>query len=124
MVLLGAQQLVSAGVRQILNPILSSILSFPTGGVFESPTLAVVGDGSRLGGSNIEYLLRHDQMKALINEVTNVRDNQVVRAIHTLGSIIQSAFGGFVIRGEDIYAASNRTSARVNKRARTLTTIS
>lgn len=123
-VLLGAQQLVSAGVRQLLNPILSSILSFPTGGVFESPTLAVVGDGSRLGGSNIEYLLRHDQMKALINEVTNVRDNQVVRAIHTLGSIIQSAFGGFVIRGEDIYAASNRTSARVNKRARTLTTIS
>jgi hypothetical protein len=47
----------------VTKPFISEILAFPTGAVFDQPTLVQVGDGNRLGGLNREYLLRQDQMQ-------------------------------------------------------------
>jgi hypothetical protein len=120
-VLAGFTQLIGAGVGALLNPILGEILSFPTGGVFTKPTLAVVGDGARLGGSNVEYLLRQDQIAALLNEVQSQGANELTRAIGEIVGAIQTLTnGGFKISGSDLVLATNRTTATTNRRVRAL----
>lgn len=118
----GFSQLIGAGVRALVNPIFSGITSFATGGVFTKPTLAMVGDGARLGGSNIEYLLRNDQIKALLNEVTARSDAAISAAVRALGEDIRNMVEGFVIRGEDIRIALARASASIENRSRALPT--
>jgi hypothetical protein len=42
-------------VKAITDPIISAILSFSTGGRVDQPTMAIIGDDSRLGGRNREW---------------------------------------------------------------------
>lgn len=119
-VLGGFSQLISLGIRGILNPILSSILAFPTGGVFTSPQLAMVGDASRLGGSNVEYLLRNDQLKAVINEAIRQNDNQVVAAINQQTEALLGGTNKMVLKGKDIYQSYERTKNSITARSRPL----
>ncbi len=52
----------------ILDPVLSSILSFSTGGRVDSPTMAIVGDASNTRpGADTEWILRDDQIKYIIS---------------------------------------------------------
>ena len=120
LVLGGISALINSGVNALLQPILSKVLSFSTGGVFTSPTLAMVGDASRLGGPNIEYLLRNDQMNALMREVLDRHDNKVVGAIAVLSEEIRSMSTRLVIRGSDLHAAVTRRDDAISARARPL----
>lgn len=43
---------VNAAVKAITDPVISAILSFSTGGRIDQPTMAIIGDASRLGGRN------------------------------------------------------------------------
>lgn len=119
-VLGGFSQLISLGIRGLLNPILSSILAFPTGGVFTSPQLAMVGDASRLGGSNVEYLLRNDQLKAVINEAIRQNESQIVAEIRALRSDLKNAESKLVLKGKDLYQSYERTKNSVLARERLL----
>lgn len=74
--------LVNAGVNSILNPILSSILSFHTGGRVDEPTLAVVGDAKLARpGSNSEWILRDDQLKLVMRMVVSEFHNDLVNLL-------------------------------------------
>ena len=120
LVLGGISALINSGISALLQPILSKVLSFSSGAVFTSPTLAVVGDASRLGGPNIEYLLRNDQMNALMREVLDRHDSKVVGAIGMLAEEIRSMSTRLVIRGSDLHAAVTRTGTAISSRARPL----
>ena len=119
-VLAGATQLISSGVRAILNPIISSIASFATGGVFTQPTLALVGDASRLGGSNTEYLLRNDQMKAVMREAISSYESSLVYELRSIGAKFDRFEGRLRVECTDLVTATTRTIGRHNSRARRL----
>lgn len=116
----GFTQLIGSGVRALINPILSSITSFATGAKFTGPTLALVGDASRLGGSNTEYLLRDNQLQAVITAALTRNDDRVVQAIMWLGERIFGLERTFVLRGEDLHVATKRASSSQRRRSRTL----
>jgi hypothetical protein len=116
----GFTQLIGSGVRALINPVLSSITSFATGAKFTGPTLALVGDASRLGGSNTEYLLRDNQLQAVITSALTRNDDRVVQAIMWLGERIFGLERTFVLRGEDLHVATKRASSSQRRRSRTL----
>ena len=57
-------------VTAITSPMIESILSFSTGGdingKYNTPTLLQVGDASRLGGSNREWIFRDEQLQQTV----------------------------------------------------------
>lgn len=60
--------LVNAAISKIIDPIITSITSFATGGRVDTPTLAVVGDASQSrAGSNTEWIFRDDQLALVID---------------------------------------------------------
>ncbi len=71
--------LVSAGINSIMNPILSSLLSFSTGGRVDEPTLAWVGDASNSRpGADTEWILRDDQLRYIIKDVIQQNYDKLV----------------------------------------------
>lgn len=59
---------VNVAISKILDPILSQITSFATGGRVDEPTLAIVGDASQARrGANTEWILRDDQLSLVIS---------------------------------------------------------
>ncbi|MBX3044847.1 MAG: phage tail tape measure protein [Candidatus Kapabacteria bacterium] len=64
----GITAFVNVAISKILDPILSQITSFSTGGRVDEPTLAIVGDASRSrGGRDTEWITRDDQLMFIIN---------------------------------------------------------
>lgn len=89
--------IVNAGVNALLNPVLSGLLSFSTGGRVDKPTLAIVGDASEARpGSNSEWILRDDQMRLImknvvesfIKEVNQIKEFTSTKDIKKLNEII------------------------------------
>jgi TP901 family phage tail tape measure protein len=119
-VLGGFTKLIEGGVKALVKPVLSNILSFPTGGVFRQPTMAMIGDGSRLGGSNTEYLLREDQLSFLLRQAGVHSSSAIVAAVQALGDKFDSMLGGFRIQGQDLVLATARTKSASATRARSL----
>jgi hypothetical protein len=66
---------VSSGVNALAQPLLNSMSRMPTGGRFDEPTLVgntIIGDGSRLGGKNREWLFRDDQLISMITSTVKM----------------------------------------------------
>jgi|GEM_PF-2214302 len=64
--------LANAGVSAILNPILSGLLSFSTGGRVDEPTLAWIGDASNSRpGADTEWVFRDDHIQYLMRKVAS-----------------------------------------------------
>lgn len=59
-------------VNAVLNPVIGSLLSFASGGRVDQPTLALVGDASRLGGRDREWWLRDEQLWGIVSSATAV----------------------------------------------------
>lgn len=60
--------IINAAISKIIDPIITSITSFSTGGRVDNPTLAVVGDASQSrAGSNTEWIFRDDQLALVID---------------------------------------------------------
>lgn len=57
-------------VNAVLNPVIGSLLSFASGGRVDQPTLALVGDASRLGGRDREWWMRDEQLWGIISSAT------------------------------------------------------
>jgi TP901 family phage tail tape measure protein len=74
--------LVNVAVGKIIDPILSQISSFATGGRVDEPTLAVVGDASNARrGSNTEWIFRDDQIMMLISMSLARHTKQLEKAL-------------------------------------------
>lgn len=94
-------------VNSFMQPILQSLLSFPTGGVmkFDSPTLLQVGDGARLGGINREYIFRDDQLRQTIRETVHLSKNNNDKLLSGILHEMKNLPKKFIIMREEIYEA-------------------
>lgn len=109
---------VNSAIGAIANPIFDQLLSFPTGGKFTEPTLALVGDGARLGGGNTEWLFRDDQLKEVMHSVVMQSSSETVMELQRTRQAIENLSGRFVIEGENLRTATNRVNARYSQRSR------
>lgn len=81
--------LVNAAISKILDPILSSLTSFSTGGRIDEPTLAIVGDAKKAGrGSNMEWIFRDDQLGVVMSIVLAKYTSQLKSAMIPLADEI------------------------------------
>jgi hypothetical protein len=122
--LLGATitPLINAGVHAIADPIINDILAFPTGGdisgLYKSPTRILVGDGSKLGGNNKEWILRDDQLKQTVTMAINMQNGNLISEVQDLKRIMQNQSLETKIKGEDIYVTQRRNSVSRSARMR------
>jgi TP901 family phage tail tape measure protein len=83
--------LVNVAISKILDPIISSITSFSTGGPVSEPTIAIVGDASKSKkGSNMEWIFRNDQLNALMTLVLSKFSKQIYKSLDNLIGQIDS----------------------------------
>ncbi|MFA7327142.1 MAG: phage tail tape measure protein [Candidatus Kapaibacterium sp.] len=88
--------LISGGVNRLLNPVLTQLTSFSTGGRVDSPTLAWVGDASNSRpGADTEWILRDDQIQFLLNQATSSIVNRLVPSLVGMNASLYNAVGKF-----------------------------
>jgi len=89
-----------------LDPVLSSLTSFASGGRIESPMLALVGDASRLGGSSDrEWIFRDDQLWQVVATATASQTRAMMEKLdQVIDAVVSERIVG-VLRGSDIQLA-------------------
>ncbi len=111
--------LVSAIIASVMGPALNSLLSFSTGGRVDQPTLAVVGDASRLGGSiDREWILRDDQMKMLVGQVLGAFSGSLGAKLDRIALSLDSYSGRIHVLQQDVSEATRRQRAANRRRVR------
>ncbi|GAB1371214.1 phage tail tape measure protein [Candidatus Kapaibacterium sp.] len=81
---------VNAAISKIVDPIISQITSFSTGGRVDEPTLAVVGDASQSRtGSNTEWIFRDDQLSMVIGIAISKYINDIEKKLKPLISELE-----------------------------------
>lgn len=111
-----AKPIIEGLVNAVLSPVFNSLLSFSTGGRIDSPTLAVIGDGARLGGGNREWVLRDEQLRQIMSETAGASSAGIIAELRFLGGEIRAMAGRIHIVERDVGEASARHSARVARR--------
>lgn len=103
--------LIEAAINKMIGGVLDPLLSFPTGARFDSPTFAMIGDGSRLGGTDREWLLRDDQFHLALDMVMQRWMPTFAESIDRLGDRLANQNVRLVLRGRDLVTAYNRTAS-------------
>lgn len=88
--------LISSAVSQLINPVVSKLTSFSSGGRADSPTLAIVGDASQARpGADTEWILRDDQ----INYMLDINSSKIVSRLAPIlvktGQLMKTAVSRF-----------------------------
>ncbi len=112
------QGIASGAIHGIADPIIESIASFSTGGRIDEPTLAVVGDASRLGGLNREWVFRDEQLQQVVNSALSQQNNSMARELAEIKALLASQELSATLKGNDIRLAQRRTQNAVDRRAR------
>ncbi|MCB0713387.1 MAG: hypothetical protein KDD67_13750 [Ignavibacteriae bacterium] len=108
--------LIENAFSSLTGNLLQNLLSFSTGGRVDSPTLAVVGDAARLGGSNREWIFNDDQLREIMGAVLRAQTAVLVAEMRGLREEFRN-FGGRVhVSARDVYEGSTRYAARVRNR--------
>ncbi|MBX3045292.1 MAG: phage tail tape measure protein [Candidatus Kapabacteria bacterium] len=111
-------QAVSVAVKKFSDPFIKQILSFPTGGKFDSPTLAIVGDGAKLGMPNREWLLNDPQLISIVQMASLASNSMIVSKLDNLDKTMSSMKLSTKLRGKDIEVSYRRTHQYTIARAR------
>lgn len=120
LVLTSISALIKAGISALLSPILSSILSFGTGGRVDDPTLAIVGDAARYAGTNTEWILRDRDIQQLAAMTVAPFTEAILDELRALRADVQVLHHERTLaRGSDIMVSYDRASNAVSRRART-----
>lgn len=115
--LIGASKLaMEAIIKTILSSVTSKLLSFSTGGRIDNATLAVVGDASKLGGSNKEWIFRDDQLRMLVNDITTLQNEKLNNSFIALQKTISNLNLTTTIKGQDLLLTMKRTQLSNNTR--------
>lgn len=109
---------INAAVKAITDPIISSILSFSTGGRIDQPTMAIIGDGSRLGGRNREWIFTDSQLIATVQMAGVNSNSMLIAKLDRLEKLLASQELTTTLKGRDIDIALRRTIHINNLRAR------
>lgn len=99
---------INAAVKAITDPIIKSILSFSSGGRVDNPTLAVVGDASRLGGRNREWIFNDSQLVATVQMAGASSNAMLLAKLDRLEKLLASQELKTTLRGSDIDIALKR----------------
>jgi len=81
---------VNAAVKAITDPIISSILSFSSGGRVDQPTMAIIGDGSRLGSRNREWIFNDSQLKATVQMASTGSNAALIAKLDRVEKLLAS----------------------------------
>ena len=100
---------VYTAVKAITDPIISAILSFSTGGRVDQPTMAVIGDASRLGGRNREWIFNDSQLQATVQMASVGSNAMLIAKLDRVEKLIASQELKTTLRGSDIDIALRRT---------------
>jgi hypothetical protein len=111
-------QAVNIAVKTISDPLIKPILSFPTGAKFESPTLAIVGDGAKLGMPNREWLFNDPQLIGIIQMASLSSNALIIKRLEMIDENLSKRNLTTKLKGKDIEISYNRTYQRTNARAR------
>ncbi len=115
----GVTGLLTGIVSSLLDPLLSSLTSFASGGRVDTPTLALVGDARRLGGSSDrEWILRDEQLWQVVASATAA---QTQALMNKLDEVKAAFMGGRILgtlRGNDIHLAWQGIELANQKRQR------
>lgn len=109
---------VQAGISALLAPAINSLTSFASGGRVDEPTLAMVGDGARLGESNREWIFRDQQLQTVIYQAATAGNDDVVRKLDEVVNALTNFSGRIHVTEREIYEAGNKERSRVSRRAR------
>lgn len=103
------QATISGALNAIARPILNSLLSFSTGGRIEQPTLAIVGDASRLGSRNREWIFSDPQLLDTIRMATLPISQSLLNELRSLRLLLASQTLETRLSGSDILISLRRT---------------
>ena len=109
---------VNAAVKAVTDPVISSILSFSSGGRIDEPTFALIGDATTLGGRNREWIFRDDQLIATVQMASAGANAQLLYEIRSLKAILAGQELKTTLKGSDIDIALRRRLNMRNKRGR------
>lgn len=84
------------GVNAIATPIIDNLLSFSSGGRVDQPTLAIIGDANKLGGSNREWVTNDKQLQTIVQMSASAVAAPLVAEIRAL----RQDFAAGIIVGE------------------------
>jgi TP901 family phage tail tape measure protein len=112
----GFYALISGVVNAIAQPLLAP-LSFATGGMVQSPTLAIVGDSAKLGEDNTEWIFRNSQLIATVQMAAASANTLLLREIQELRSLMASQQLTTTLKGSDIKLSLQRTNFKQNMRS-------
>ena len=121
---IAAKPLITALINSILGPLLTQIASFATGGRFDEPTLALIGDASRLGGgTDREWLLRDDQFRFAMRAAASSVGEGVVSELRLVRQEVSMVNSRFKVSGRDIRAIGGRAAHDGSRRATSRQTV-
>jgi TP901 family phage tail tape measure protein len=113
----GGKAIVENLIGGILSPLLGSLASFATGGVVNSPTLAVVGDAKLAGSrSNTEFIFQSEQLHSVVAGALQSQGATFVSEIRALGNRIAAM--EFTLKGNDLVGSFTRSERTLAARDR------
>jgi len=108
--------IIDAGVNALATPILDAISSFASGGSVDSPTLALVGDASKLGSDNKEWIFRNDQLKQTMGMVANASSAVLEKRLAKLEQTLANQTIETRLSGNDILISLKRSQSSMDRR--------
>ncbi len=111
-----AKPFIDAVLSRFLSPILDSILSFATTGRVDQPTLALIGDASKLGGTNREWIFNDQLLQDVIRMVVSHSNAGMIEEIRLLREDVRALQFKLFVSGQDLTTAVGRTRAAQNRR--------
>lgn len=111
---------IGGAIRAITNPLIESVLSFSTGGDitgrYDTPTLLQVGDASRLGGSNREWIFRDEQLQQTVQVAVASSNRVTEQRLQNIENLLSGLNIETKLSGEDILLSLKRSQHRMNAR--------
>lgn len=115
-----AMATIRGAINALLQPVLSSVLSFATGGRVDSPTLAIVGDAGRLTGSNTEWILRDPDIVDIVTAAQKPFTEALIQEVRAMRNEITKLQEPITVaRGTDLVRVYDRTRGASQRRRRT-----
>lgn len=110
---------IGGAVSALLNPVLSSLTSFASGGRVDSPTMAVIGDAAT-ANRNTEWVMRDSDIQEIVAlTVAQMESGADRRHREQMAMLARIEERQVYLRGEDMVLATGRAKARSRRRIRT-----
>jgi len=110
--------IINSLIMAIVTPVLNGLLSFSTGGRIDNPTMALIGDASKLGGRNREWVTNDKQLQQIVGMGANTANMELLNEMRAMRAMLASQQLETVLKGTDIYISQKRTGYSVNQRSR------